>query len=209
MIFHQLLERLEWMFTKKYIHRDIKPDNMMMGMGFESNIVHMIDFGLTHRYIDQKSGEHIPLTTNKNLIGTCRYVSLNSHRGVELSRRDDLITLGYVMISLFKGSLPWQDIRADRPQERYLRVEKAKMACSNSELCEGCPQEFEIYLDYVMALQFTEEPNFVIMKKLVVSAAVAAEVDIFDNIFDWSLLLSQPNSLVNPLAHQVSQSWWQ
>ena len=107
MVFYQLLERLEWMFRKEYIHRDIKPDNMMMGTGQDSNILHMIDFGLTHRYIDQRTGRHIPLVKNKILIGTCRYVSLNSHKGIELSRRDDLITLGYVIISIFKGSLPW------------------------------------------------------------------------------------------------------
>lgn len=52
MVFYQLLERLEWMFSKKYIHRDIKPDNMMMGTDENSTILHMIDFGLTHRYID-------------------------------------------------------------------------------------------------------------------------------------------------------------
>ena len=67
------------MHAKDYIHRDIKPDNMMMGLAKDSNIVHMIDFGLTRLVIDPKTGRHIPFVTGKNLIGTCRYASANSH----------------------------------------------------------------------------------------------------------------------------------
>ena len=108
MLFHQLLERVEYMHDMGVIHRDIKPDNIMMGLGPASNTVHLIDFGLTRTILDPETGEHIPFTSGKSLIGTCRYVSANSHNGFELSRRDDLITLGYVIIRLFKGSLPWQ-----------------------------------------------------------------------------------------------------
>lgn len=90
------------------IHRDLKPDNIMMGLGATSSTVHLIDFGLTRSIIDPETGKHIPFTIGKNLIGTCRYVSANSHRGFELSKRDDLITLGYVIIRCLKGSLPWQ-----------------------------------------------------------------------------------------------------
>lgn len=110
MLFYQLLERMQYMHEKNYIHRDIKPDNILMGLGDKSNVVHMIDFGLTRLVIDPKTGKHIPFVSGKNLIGTCRYVSVNSHMGFELSRRDDLITLGYVIINLFKGGLPWQGI---------------------------------------------------------------------------------------------------
>ena len=107
MMFFQLLERMQHMHELEVIHRDLKPDNIMMGLGEASNTVHLIDFGLTRSIIDPETGTHIPMTTGKNLIGTCRYVSANSHKGLELSRRDDLITLGYVIIRLYKGSLPW------------------------------------------------------------------------------------------------------
>ena len=107
MIFYQVLERVEFMHDKHFIHRDIKPQNIMMGLGDASNIVHMIDFGLTRLVIDPKTGKHIPFIIGKNLVGTCRYVSLNSHLGHEVSRRDDLITIGYMMINLLTGSLPW------------------------------------------------------------------------------------------------------
>ena len=93
MLFYQALERLEFMHLRNYMHRDIKPDNMMMGMGDKSNTLFLIDFGLTKSVIDPKTGRHIPFLKGKNLVGTCRFVSLNAHHGYEISRRDDLFTL--------------------------------------------------------------------------------------------------------------------
>ena len=107
MLFYQSLERLELMHKRNYIHRDIKPDNMMFGLGASSNTMYLIDFGLTKSVIDQKTGRHVQFMTGKNLIGTCRFVSVNAHHGFELSRRDDLLTLGFVMINFVKGRLPW------------------------------------------------------------------------------------------------------
>ena len=107
MLMYQSLERLELMHDRNFIHRDLKPDNMMMGLGKESNTMYLIDFGLTKSIVDSKTGKHMALLTNKNLIGTCRFVSLNAHHGFELSRRDDLLTLGYVMLHFIKGYLPW------------------------------------------------------------------------------------------------------
>ena len=114
------------MHEKNYIHRDIKPDNILMGLADLSNTVHMIDFGLTRLVIDPKTGKHIPFVQGKNLIGTCRYVSVNSHMGYELSRRDDLITLGYVILNLYKGGLPWQGINTNKPSARYRKIGKVK-----------------------------------------------------------------------------------
>ena len=139
MLFYQLLERVQHMHEMHYIHRDIKPDNIMMGLGEHSNTVFMIDFGLTRLVIDPKTGKHIPFIGMKNLIGTCRYVSVNSHKGFELSRRDDLITLGYVMINLIKGSLPWQGITISKHSARYRKVGKFKQQSPNEKLCQGCP----------------------------------------------------------------------
>ena len=107
MLFYQILDRLHFMHNIDYIHRDLKPDNMMIGLGEESVNVYFVDFGLSRSVIDPCTGQHIPFTIGKKLIGTCRYVSLNSHKGYELSKRDDVITVGYVMINLLTGSLPW------------------------------------------------------------------------------------------------------
>ena len=101
------------------IHKDIKPDNIMMGMGEYSDTVHMIDFGLTRQVWSPKTGKHVEFRTGKNLVGTARYVSINAHLGYELSMRDDLLTLGYVMVYLTLGQLPWQHEDTRRRSARF------------------------------------------------------------------------------------------
>lgn len=167
----------------------------MMGLGEHSNTVFMIDFGLTRLVIDPKTGKHIPFVGMKNLIGTCRYVSVNSHKGLELSRRDDLITLGYVMINLIKGSLPWQGITISKHSARYRKVGKFKQQYPNEKLCQGCPVQFLHYMDYVMGMGFEEAADFEMLKALITTAATEASLDIFDNIFDWSVLLTDQKKI--------------
>jgi len=89
------------------IHRDIKPENIMMGLRENSSTVYAIDFGISRSYLNKKTRRHIDFCTGKNLVGTARYVSINAHLGYQLSRRDDLLTLGYVMLYLSLGELPW------------------------------------------------------------------------------------------------------
>ncbi len=99
----------------------------------------MIDFGISRSYISSKTGRHIEFCTGKNLVGTARYVSINAHLGYELSRRDDLLTLGYVMVYFTKGQLPWQFADTRRKSARFEDLGRTKASYSHAELCRRCP----------------------------------------------------------------------
>ena len=103
-----MIQRVEFLHSKQFIHRDIKPDNFLIGLAKDRNKLFMVDFGLAKKYL-LKNQVHIPYKDNKNLTGTARYASRNTHLGIEQSRRDDMESLGYVFIYFLKGSLPWQN----------------------------------------------------------------------------------------------------
>jgi serine/threonine protein kinase len=107
-IFHQILSRLEVMHSHNFVHRDMKPENICIGQGKKSNIVYLIDFGLCKRYLDPKTGEHITYRNDKGIVGTIKYLSLETHLGAEHGRRDDLEALCNIIIYFFNmGTLPW------------------------------------------------------------------------------------------------------
>ncbi|CDJ58531.1 Casein kinase one (CK1), putative [Eimeria maxima] len=117
----QMLDRLAYIHQRNCIHRDVKPDNFLVGRHADGFRVYLIDFGLAKKYRDSH-GKHIPYKEGKNLTGTARYASLATHLGVEQARRDDLEGLGYVLLYFMRGSLPWQGLKAtNAPDHNYLR----------------------------------------------------------------------------------------
>merc|ERR1712032_678612 len=123
----QMIKRVEYMHSKNILHRDIKPDNFLIGLGRKANQVHIIDFGLAKKYRDSRTQQHIPYRENKSLTGTARYASVNTHLGIEQSRRDDLEAIGYVLLYFFRGSLPWQGIKANSKKEKYEKIMEKKI----------------------------------------------------------------------------------
>ena len=103
----QLIERFKYIHNKTFIHRDIKPDNFLMGLKDKSHILYIVDYGLAKRYIDPRTKVHIAYRNDKSLTGTARYASIHAHLGEELARRDDLEAVGFVMLYFYKGQLPW------------------------------------------------------------------------------------------------------
>ena len=137
----QMLTCVEHLHSKSFLHRDIKPDNFVIGKD-DPYTIYMIDFGLAKRYRDPKTKQHIPYRDNKSLTGTARYTSVNTHLGIEQSRRDDIEGLLYVLVYLVKGVLPWQGVRAYTKKEKYDKIMELKMGTPPEVLCRGLPSSF-------------------------------------------------------------------
>lgn len=103
-IAYQALNRLREIHNKLYVHRDIKPDNILFGNKYDSHTIYLIDFGLTTSY--RKTGSKARKMF-QSLVGTARYCPISSHLGQEQYPKDDLESLGYVLLYLVAGGLPW------------------------------------------------------------------------------------------------------
>jgi casein kinase I family protein HRR25 len=181
------LSRVEYIHSKNFIHRDIKPDNFLMGLGRRGNLVNIIDFGLAKKYRDPRTHLHIPYRENKNLTGTARYASINTHLGVEQSRRDDLESLGYVLMYFCRGSLPWQGLKAVSKKQKYDRIMEKKMVTPAESLARGYPNEFAIYLNYCRSLRFDDRPDYSYLRRLFRELFVREGYS-YDYVFDWTVV---------------------
>ncbi|XP_019234567.1 PREDICTED: casein kinase 1-like protein 2 [Nicotiana attenuata] len=197
MLADQMINRVEFVHAKSFLHRDIKPDNFLMGLGRRANQVYVIDFGLAKKYRDSTTHQHIPYRENKNLTGTARYASMNTHLGIEQSRRDDLESLGYVLMYFLRGSLPWQGLKAGTKKQKYERISEKKVSTSIETLCRGYPTEFASYFHYCRSLRFEDKPDYAYLKRIFRDLFIREGFQ-FDYVFDWTILKYQQSQLANP-----------
>ena len=187
MLAYQMISILENIHKKNIIHRDIKPENFLLGLPGELNSIflYLIDFGLSKFYNKKSVIKYNAKKDRNKMTGTPRYASINSLRGIEQGKRDDLESIGYVLVYLLKGYLPWQSINIKNKSEKLKKILILKIETPSSDLCNGMPQEFEIYLDYCKNLELETEPDYNMLKNLFLQVIYKEKMK-FDYIYDWS-----------------------
>ena len=184
MIALQLICHFQKIHEERILHRDVKPDNFLIGHGdLNKDKVYVIDFGLAKCYMNS-AGEHIPFKDGKNLTGTARYASIDTHKGIEQGRRDDLECIGNVLLYLLRGSLPWQGLPGRSKAEKYAAIKKMKIQTSAAELVGDHPREFVEYMTYCRSLSFEQAPNYKYCYNLFMECLRRHEFD--PNVYDYT-----------------------
>ena len=218
----QLVPRIEHLHAKSFVHRDIKPQNFLLGTGKLGNVVHIIDFGLAKEYQDPETHIHVAYYDKHKLGGTIRYASVNNHLGIGTreaicrryvtnyalvqSRRDDLESLGYMLIYFCRGSLPWQGLKAQTEDERNELIKEKKINTPIEDLCRGLPKAFASYFKHVQALGFEDRPDYSYLRKLFRNLFVREGLE-YDHVFDWTIkkFLMMYDSFDDPVATRTSK----
>jgi serine/threonine protein kinase len=172
----RLLEVIESLHSAGYIHRDIKPDNWMLDP--KGSQLYCIDLGLAKKI-------HPVAKRTGKFCGTPRFASTTAHRCREQSRKDDLESIGYLLVYLYKGFLPWQKIKHTDKKIRYKMILESKESTTSEKLFERMPRQFYVYFKYVKSLDHDEIPVY--------SSLIKMFIDLLEtrgyanSEFDWNL----------------------
>jgi len=160
-----VIEIIQFVHNKGYLHRDIKPENFLFGLGSNIKKLYIIDFGLSKRFLDDNNN-HIPMKYHKKFTGTIRYLSTNIHSGNEPSRRDDLISVGYMLMFLLKGILPWQKMQTSSKEDKIKNIFKIKNYYKQHNLAGEYPTFLVDFMNYSYNLKYDDVPNYNLISKI-------------------------------------------
>ena len=198
----QVIDRIQWVHSKYIVHRDIKPDNFLIGKK-DPNVIYLIDFGLSKKYRSTTTNKHIRFGFTGKLTGTVRFASANALRGGEQSRRDDIESIGYMLVYFLKQRLPWQGVTGAKKMERYLKIYKLKKNTTPEELCGDIPEMVE-YLTYAKKLEFEQEPNYNYLRKIFKKMLKRVHNTNDQLVFSWITDVTNLKNPVNPATRRDS-----
>ena len=187
MTLRQVIERLKIIHKEGIIHRDLKPENLLVTKNIRDGLIYLIDFGLSKRYKDIKTDMHIPFKNDRPIAGTIRYISINTHKGFEQSRRDDIESACYIILYFLMGKLNWDGLKCKTKEEKIQKIMEKKEEFKNNKGYKNLPQSISYIFQYVYNLNFEEKPNYeymfgVINKDL---EQFDAETNYEKSLYDW------------------------
>lgn len=199
MIADQVLCRLEYIHNKGFVHRDIKPDNFLIGTENNSNVIYMIDLGLSSDIPVQKELIRDPMKLDQEFVGTSRFATISAHLGYEQSQKDDLESLSYSFVYFLKGKLPWQGINISDKNLKCHLISQKKQSIPHNAVFEGLPSEFYIFFQLVHNLGFKEKPKYSqyreMFRKLMIKKGY-----IYDYQYDWVMLQNKNTEVQQRMA---------
>ena len=185
MLGYQMVNILQYIHDRHIIHRDIKPDNFVMGTKEDNAKLYILDFGLAKKYRSSRTLVQYPYIKKKKLTGTARYASIHALEAYEQSRRDDLESVGYVLMYFLRGNLPWQGLKVRSKEDRYKKILERKKETSSEDLCRDFPHEFFEYVEYTRNLEYEEDPDYDFLRKKFKDVLKGLNEEM-DYIYDWT-----------------------
>lgn len=179
----QMIKLLKNLHDMNYIHRDIKPTNIMTGKKNskgENPLLYLIDFGVSKKYRDPITKQHSLYGEKRPMLGSIKYSSLNAHLGIEQSRRDDLEACLNVLVYFLKGKLPWDC--QEQEISSYFIIGIMKKA-TIEQICKDCPSEYVEMFKYLRGLHFQDRPNYEYLLEIMNKVQVNNG---FGLHFDWT-----------------------